>query len=192
MKRMLQWAGVILLPVIVIGGLHAMSRDVTVRNVQWPTQMQYSPASLSQTSNTALPLAMTEQSPPLGTIPRGFRPFHYGPGQAEAERAGRELSNPFQPTAEVLARGKYIFENNCAVCHGMTGAGDGPVVPKYPNPPSYRSDTSRALPDGTMFHIITLGRRNMPAHGAQVASDDRWKVICYIRKLQGKVNENAD
>jgi len=186
MRRTLTWLLVILFPVVVVGGMRVMSRDTNVRNFEWPTQMQYSPAYRSQTTNPVLPNHMTEQPPVFGTVPRGFQPFHYGPDPAEAERAGRELKNPFQPTAENLARGQYIFSNYCVACHGATGAGDGPMIPKYPNPPSYQTEKSKALADGNMFHVITLGRNNMPSHAAQVSSDDRWKVILYIRKLQGK------
>jgi mono/diheme cytochrome c family protein len=130
---------------------------------------------------------MTQQMPVAGTIPRGFQPFHYGPTPEEAERAGRELVNPFSPAAENLARGQQVYANYCAVCHGATGAGDGPIIPKYPNPPAYHTEKSKSLPDGAMFHVITLGRSNMPAHAAQVSTEDRWKVILYLRKLQGKV-----
>lgn len=186
MKRSFTWLVVILLPVVVIGGVRIMSRDVAVRNREWPTQMQYSPAYLSQTANPVLPSQMTEQPPVPGTVPRGFQPFHYGSDQAEADRAGRELKNPFQPTSENLARGQYIYSNYCAACHGATGAGDGPIIPKYPNPPSYQTEKSKSLPDGTRFHVITMGRNNMPSHAAQVSVDDRWKTILYIRKLQGK------
>ena len=186
MRRALQWVAVFLLPVVVVGGMYALGRDVRVRNREWPTQMQYSPAARTQGQSIYLPAGMTEQQPVAGTIPRGFKPFHYGPGPEEADRAGRELVNPFEPTAENLARGAYVFTNNCAVCHGATGAGDGPVIPKYPNPPSYLIDKSKQTPDGTFFHVVTLGRNNMPAHAAQVGWDDRWKAILYIRKLQGK------
>ncbi len=186
MKRSLTWLGVILLPVLAIGGVRVMSRDVAVRNLEWPSQMQYSPAYRSQTANPVLPYQMTAQPPVPGTVPRGFQPFHYGSDQAEADRAGRELKNPFSSTPENLARGQYIFSNYCVACHGATGAGDGPIIPKYPNPPAYQTEKSKTLPDGTMFHVITLGRNNMPAHAAQVSADDRWKVILYIRKLQGK------
>lgn len=186
MRRSLTWLAVVLLPVVVIGGVRSMSRDVGVRNSEWPTQMQYSPAAHSQTANPVLPYQMTGQPPVPGTVPRGFKPFHYGPDQAEADRAGRELKNPFSATPEHLARGQYIFTNYCVVCHGVTGAGDGPIIPKYPNPVSYQTEKSKSLPDGSMFHVITAGRNNMPAHAAQVSADDRWKAILYIRKLQGK------
>jgi mono/diheme cytochrome c family protein len=186
MRRKLAWIGTIAMPFIVVGGLYLMSRDRTARNIEWPSQMQYPVAYKSQSLNPVMPSGITQQAPPAGTIPRGFKPFHYGPGPDEALRAGRELTNPFQPASENLARGKQVFLNNCIVCHGPNGNGDGPIIPKYPNPPSFRTDQSRALPDGQMFHIITMGRNNMPSHAAQVASDDRWKVILYIRTLQKK------
>ncbi len=176
----------LLLPVVVIGGMIAFSRNITVRNREFPTQMEYSPAYLSQTANPVLPNGMTMQPPIPGTIRRGFMPFHYGATPDEALRAGRELVNPFKPTPENLERGKYIYTNNCLVCHGTTGAGDGPVIPKFPNPPSYLTDAAKALPDGNMFHVITMGRNNMASYAAQVSAEDRWKVILYIRSLQGK------
>jgi mono/diheme cytochrome c family protein len=186
MKSTITWLGVILLPVVAIGGVRVISRDTNARNLEWPTQMQYSPAYRSQSKNPVLPNSMTSQDAVTGTIPRGFQPFHYGPGPAEAERAGRELTNPFQPTPENLTRGQYIYTNYCAVCHGAGGAGDGPLIPKYPNPPAYQTDKSKALADGNLFHVITMGRNNMPSHAGQVSTEDRWKVILYIRKLQGK------
>ncbi len=186
MRRTIAWILVILFPIVVVGGMSATSRNVAVRNLEWPTQMQFSPAYRSQTTNPVLPNHMTQQPAVPGTVPRGFTRFHYGPDPAEADRAGRELKNPFSPTAENLARGQYIFSNYCVVCHGASGAGDGPLIPKYPNPPGYQTEKSKALPDGMMFHVITAGRNNMPAHAPLVSADDRWKVILYIRKLQGK------
>jgi mono/diheme cytochrome c family protein len=186
MKNRASWLGVILLPVIVLGGLLLMNRNNAQRNLEWPTQMQYSPAYLSQTPNPVLSNGITQQMPVAGTIPRGHQPFHYGPGPEEASRAGAELKNPFPPTEENLARGRQVFNNYCAVCHGTTGAGDGPLIPKYPNPPAYNTDKSKALEDGNMFHVITLGRKDMPSHAALVSFDDRWKAVLHIRKLQGK------
>lgn len=185
MTRRIQWALVILLPVVVIGGVSLLRRDVTVRNLELPTQMQYSPAYRSQTSNPVLPRGMTQQIPVAGTVPRGFLPFRYGSDESELERAGRELENPFHPTRENLQRGRRVYENFCSVCHGAGGAGDGPLIPTYPNPPAYDTESSRSLPDGALFHIITRGRRNMPPHATQLPHADRWKVILHIRRLQG-------
>jgi cytochrome c553 len=186
MKTKIQWALVVLLPFVVLGGMWILRRDTAERNREWPTQMQYSPAYLTQTSNPVLPDGMTSQPPVPGTIPRGFMPFHYRPGPEEIARAGRELKNPLQPIEANLARGAQVYVNQCAVCHGATGAGDGPIIPKYPNPPSYKTEQSRTLADGAMFHIITLGRGNMPPHASLVSAEDRWRVILYIRRLQSQ------
>ncbi len=40
------------------------------------------------------------------------------------------------------------------------------------------------MPDGQMYHLITLGQKNMASYATQVQRDDRWKVIRYIRTLQ--------
>jgi mono/diheme cytochrome c family protein len=186
MKRAISVFGFILLPIIVLGGMWIFSRDITVRNREYPTQMGVAPSYGSQSANPVLPKGVTAQPPVTGTIPRGFEPFHYGSTPEEATRAGADLTNPFKTTAEISERGKYIFTNNCAVCHGVGGAGDGPVVPKFPNPPSFKTETSRARSDGELFHVITRGRLNMPSHEAQVSAEDRWKVILYIRQLQAE------
>lgn len=187
MNRTLTTLAYILLPIVVVGGMWALSRDVTQRNREYPTQMGDSPASRSQTANPILPKGGTDQPPVAGTIPRGSMPFHYATSPEESIRAGKELTNPFEASPENIARGKYVFDNNCVVCHGATGMGDGPVIPKYPNPPSYKTDTSRALRDGELFYIITRGRLNMPPHESQVSADDRWKLVLYIRQLQAEV-----
>jgi mono/diheme cytochrome c family protein len=122
--------------------------------------------------------------PPAGTAPLGSRVFEYGPGLAEAQRAGRELTNPLEPTEANLARGKQVFENVCFTCHGLGGEGDGPIIGRFPNPPSLLAPHARALADGQMFHVITRGQGIMPPHAAQVVPEDRWKAILYVRSLQ--------
>jgi len=186
MKKNISWLIYILLPIVVLGGMWFFGRDVRQRNLEYPTQMGVSPAYGSQTANPVFPNGLTSQKPVKGTIPRGYKPFHYDASPEEAIRAGRELTNPFEKNEENVERGKYVYTKSCSVCHGASGGGDGPIIPKYPNPPAYATATSRALTDGEMFHIITRGRNNMPAHNEFVSPDDRWKVILYIRELQAK------
>lgn len=140
--------------------------------------------SESFSKNTVFADGKTLQTPPEGTIPRGFMPFPYVKTDADAERAGRELKNPFESTVENLERGKFVYTNFCLACHGPTGDGDGQLIPRYPNPPAYLDKRLMTMPDGRMFHSITLGKRDMPAHASQLDAADRWKVILYIRELQ--------
>ncbi|HQQ79150.1 MAG TPA: cytochrome c [Thermoanaerobaculia bacterium] len=123
--------------------------------------------------------------PPAGTVPVERTPFAYGPGPAEARRAGVELVNPFTASPEALARGKQVYDTICTVCHGAKGEGDGPIIGRFPNPPSLLAAHARTLPDGQIVHIVTRGQGIMPAHAAQVLLEDRWRVALYLRQLQG-------
>jgi mono/diheme cytochrome c family protein len=126
----------------------------------------------------------TLQRPVPGTIPRGPLPFHYAATPEDAERAGRELVNPIEANSAALARGRKVYETFCFVCHGASGAGDGPIIPKFPNPPDYASPRLLAMPDGQIFHVITRGTEVMPPYAGQISPDDRWKVVLYVRTLQ--------
>jgi len=178
------WWFVFLLPVVVLGGLWLVRRDPTKPNWVIPTQMAESPAYRSQTVNPILAQGVTLQPPPEGTLAREEHPLNYANSEADRKRAGVELSNPLPPSAENLSRGRWVYETFCSVCHGPGGAGDGPIVPKFPNPPSFLSDSSKALPDGEMFHIITYGRNKMPGYAGQVPWEERWQAVLYIRWLQ--------
>ena len=40
------------------------------------------------------------------------------------------------------------------------------------------------MTDGELFYIITNGRNNMGAYGANVTVEDRWAIVAYLRALQ--------
>ena len=136
--------------------------------------------------NGVMKNGQTLQLPPEGTVPVEGAAFPYAAGPEEARRAGAELHNPLAPTPDTLRRGKQVYDTICVVCHGPQGAGDGPIIGRFPNPPSFSADHAKQLPDGQIYHIITRGQVIMPSHAAQVLPDDRWRVILYVRQLQGK------
>jgi mono/diheme cytochrome c family protein len=125
----------------------------------------------------------TLQPPVVGTVPRGFVPLHYRATPDDALRAGRELSDPAPSDARSLERGKALYETFCLVCHGASGRGDGPLVPKIPNPPSYASARVRGMEPGQVFHVITWGSGRMPSYAAQIPAGERWLVVRYVRAL---------
>jgi mono/diheme cytochrome c family protein len=121
-----------------------------------------------------------------GTIPRGYLPFHFGTGSEEAERAGRELQNPYHSTQRTLVEGEALFRTYCLVCHGEKGKGDGPIAGKIPTPPSYLSAPLMQYPAGRIFHVISLGSGKMPSYASQLSADERWKIVTYVQTtLQG-------
>ncbi len=148
---------------------------------EYMPDMARGPAYKAFAPNAATRNGITLQRPVVGTIARGYHPFHYGKGEAEAVRAGSELANPFRATAPTLEKGKALYQIYCLVCHGEQGKGDGPIATKIPPPPSYKSDRLLAYPPGRLFHVITLGANKMPSYAAQLAPDERWLVITYIR-----------
>lgn len=184
MRQPAAWCAVVLFPTVALGGLWAARRDLTKPNSVLPTQMAISPAYKTQSSNPVLPNHMTMQSPVEGTLAREQHSFHYANTDSDRQRAGRELPNLFEASAETLARGQATYEAFCLVCHGASGRGDGPIIPKFPNPPNLLLEEARSLTDGEMFHIITLGRKKMASYASQVSWADRWRVILYVRSLQ--------
>jgi mono/diheme cytochrome c family protein len=166
-------------------GLGLLARDhVHQRGMEYMPDMAHSLAYDAFAPNPVTRDGKTLQAPVRGTIPRGFTPLRYAGGPAEAERAGRELADPLPATARNLARGKVLYQTFCLVCHGPRGMGDGPLVPKIPNPPSYSSERVRAFPPGHIYHVISLGTGNMPSYASQVSPEERWLIVRYVQTLQ--------
>jgi mono/diheme cytochrome c family protein len=159
------------------------------RGYEYMPDMAYSVPYDTFAPNPVTRNGMTQQAPVRGTIPRGFLPLHYTRTAADAERAGRELVNPYTPTPTTLEQGRRLYETFCAVCHGATGDGDGPVVPLIPNPPAYSSERVRSMPAGRLFHVITYGSGRMPSYASQVPPDDRWLIVTYVQTLRARQSE---
>ena len=137
----------------------------------------YSENQITPDSKTLLPAV-------AGTIARGMEPYPYGDTDAERIRADRELTNTVTLDSKSLARGKRVYEHQCQVCHGPQGKGDGSIIPKFPNPPSFSTKRVLSLGDGAIFHVITTGSGLMPPHALQVLPRDRWCLVHYVKKLR--------
>jgi mono/diheme cytochrome c family protein len=102
------------------------------------------------------------------------------------------LVNPKDPArltvAELdssLANGQRYYQQNCAVCHGDGGLGNGPAA-KYGVPGiSIIGDGSKARADGYIYGMLRNGRGIMPSYN-RIEEPDRWDVVNYVRGLQGK------
>ena len=160
------------------------SRDPQQPASEYMSDMVHSPAVEAFTESSLTKNGSAMLLAPKGSIPRGYKPFLYGNTVLEAERAGRELINPQENNPKNLARGKQLFTNTCFVCHGEKGKGDGPLIPKFPNPPSYSSKKVSQYPAGRLYHVIMYGFGNMPSHSLQLNEEDRWNVVLYVQELQ--------
>ena len=69
--------------------------DYSRPNYEVLPDMKYTPAAMAYATNSVFPNGRTLQAPVPGTIARGERPIHFQATKEDAERAGRELVNPF-------------------------------------------------------------------------------------------------
>ena len=113
----------------------------------------------------------------------------------QARLGGMDVFPPQIPMDEAtLKRGQDRFNNFCAMCHGLTGDGDGMIVRRgFQRPPSFH-EPGLQEPQASAAHIftvITAGQGAMPAYAEMIPPEDRWKIIAYVRALQLSRRANA-
>jgi|SRR5579862_2317196 len=98
---------------------------------------------------------------------------------------------PFPVTKQVLERGRERYDIYCAPCHSLVGDGNGFVPSRgfSRKPPSYHTPRLEKAPLGYLFDVITNGFGIMPDYRSQIAPEDRWKIVAYVRALQ--LSQNA-
>jgi mono/diheme cytochrome c family protein len=85
-----------------------------------------------------------------------------------------------------VERGKSIYDERCAVCHGPQGRGDGPEAPFLsPRPGSLVSAGTSIKSDTDLLAIIAIGkpRTAMPAWKDVLTDEQQNDVLAYIRTL---------
>ena len=96
--------------------------------------------------------------------------------------------NPIPSSHDSIARGREIFQQNCSVCHGPEGAGDGPAASALPVRPEDLSTIASppVFPDGVVAYLIANGVNGMPAWKTVLTENQIWDVLNYIRSLRSK------
>ncbi len=89
---------------------------------------------------------------------------------------------------DLIAKGKIVYETNCAVCHQVTGAGLPPAFPaltgsKITTSPIFGAD-GKYLPDSHLDRVLN-GIRIMPAWKSTLDDTDIAAVITYERNALG-------
>ncbi len=110
------------------------------------------------------------------------------PIQGPAYIPGSIPDNPVPADEVSLQRGKVLYDIHCALCHGESGKGDGPIasyLTKFP-PADLTTEEVSAQADGALFLIITNGIPGaMPALRENLTVRERWDVVNYLRQLEG-------
>ncbi|KWS14522.1 cystathionine gamma-synthase [Pseudomonas syringae pv. syringae] len=88
------------------------------------------------------------------------------------------------------ARGAPLYAQHCSVCHGDSGAGDGPAGIGLEPPPSNLRDTARLdrLSLYDLYNATGLGiaGTDMPAFADQLDDRQRWDIATYIASFSAQ------
>jgi mono/diheme cytochrome c family protein len=158
-----------------------------------------------------------ERKPIEGTMPMGFdvprQPasqgfvpqdyeFGHGTGYYYTGKMGDYYGDGFpqevKVTPDLIKRGRERFDINCSVCHGLAGNGKGiftkytTVAPADLTGPGFDEAANAAFrPDGKIFDVITHGWNQMGPYGPNVAIQDRWAIVAYVRTLEMAAKDAA-
>lgn len=107
---------------------------------------------------------------------------------------------PLRVDAGLVQQGRERYDIYCSPCHGLAGYGDGMVAKRadellegtWTPPTSFHTELLRERPVGHLFNTISNGIRNMPAYGPQIAVEDRWAIVAYVRALQRSQNATVE
>jgi putative copper export protein/mono/diheme cytochrome c family protein/peroxiredoxin len=93
------------------------------------------------------------------------------------------MTSPVAFTADSIARGAALYQENCLICHGPTGRGDGPAAVAFAPGEATVVGHLLAHSEGELFWDIGHGIAGtpMPAFEAQTTPDQRWAVIQFLR-----------
>lgn len=96
------------------------------------------------------------------------------------------LQNPFPANPGSIERGRQVYQESCALCHGADGhsatqLGRG----MYPPAMDLTSPHVQHWSDGDLFWIIQNGIRltGMPAWNGAISGEDSWKLARFIHAL---------
>ncbi len=125
-------------------------------------------------------------------------------GTTSAKAAAAPLSwthfdtpEPPAMTPALATRGKQVFSENCASCHGETGQADGTCAAFLSPQPRdfttgvyrFKSTPGSEMPtDEDLFTTISIGVHStgMPPWQFLLDEEDRWAVVAYLKTFSDK------
>lgn len=97
-----------------------------------------------------------------------------------------KVKNPIAATDQSIQKGKQVFNQNCALCHGADGHAATPLgLAMYPPAMDLTSPHVQQWSQAALFWIIQNGiaLTGMPSWKNRVSTDDTWRMVDFIHAL---------
>jgi len=115
------------------------------------------------------------------------------PVEGTVEYGQTQAAKPQAWTNAQMQKGQELFRIYCTPCHGVLGAGEGPVVQRgFPAPPTLHSERLREATDSHFYSVITHGAGRMGSYADRLTPQERWAVVAHVRALQLSQNVSFD
>lgn len=131
--------------------------------------------------------------PVAGTVSRGEEMPYHLPNDSNGYKMSASVTNPLPRLNDFeMVEAERLFLINCAICHGPNLDGNGPLYKggqgPYPAKPATLVGDPKieALPEGTLYHVMTYGKNLMGSYASQLNRKQRWMVAQYIKSKQLK------
>lgn len=195
MRYFLLIFGILVVGVLLIAGKRGdLTRN---RPIQIFPDMKRQLKLRPQTANSFYANGLSSQLPQPGTIAQekplmigGKEVFTFEDHPVNTGRVSGATNhievNAMPVTEQLLARGHRQFNIYCAPCHGQTGEGNGITkkIGAMAIVANLHDKRIVQLTDGELFQIVGHGKGVMQGYAAQLAPEDRWATIAYLRALQ--------
>jgi mono/diheme cytochrome c family protein len=130
--------------------------------------------------------------PVVGTIAReDLSPYTLVADTTGMYSQSASTRNPLDSLVFSMKEAERLYLVNCAICHGADLKGDGPLfnggAGPYAAKPAILVGDPRidALPEGTLFHVVSYGKNAMGSYASQMSELQRWMVVRYVKSKQG-------
>ena len=139
-------------------------------------------------SASFVPSPCHSQEPAKSTDEKSATSEEKPPADAKNTPDAAKAANPVKSSPTSLASGKKKYGQDCAMCHGKEGAGDGDLAEDmHLKLKDFReADALKDLSDGDIYKIINNGKGKMMGEEGRLKPDEIWDVVNFVRSLSKK------
>lgn len=100
----------------------------------------------------------------------------------KAPVSANQIKNPLAIPSKVDIKSRQLYDQQCGICHGVKGKGDGIAsVALTPKPADFSKLLFTEQSDGAIYWKITTGRAPMAAYKGLLTDSEIWGLINYMR-----------